>query len=318
MKKFVSLNLSLVLFLLCSCAEFQENKDTQFLLDTVVSLSAKCDQETLDDAFALCKEYEDLLSRTKENSDVFKLNQSDGFTEVSEHTKNIIKESIHFGHLSQGKFDITIYPLSSLWDFNNAVIPSRDEIAEALKNIDYQSIEIKGNKVNLNGKQIDLGGIAKGYIADRLLEYFKEKDISEGIIDLGGNIVVFGERDYNIGIKKPFSNNELAATVKLRNKSVVTSGIYERYIQSASFLYHHILDPETGYSCNTDLCSATIIADSSMQADAYSTVCILLGLEKAKKLIENALNIEAVFIDSDNNLHCTSGLSLKNGEITPK
>lgn len=317
MKKILSLNLGLVLLLLCSCTP-QENKDTRFLLDTVVTLTASCSSDTLDGAFALCEEYENLLSRTKSGSDVYKLNRSEGFIEVDSHTVSIIKQAIYYGDLSGGKFDVTIYPVSSLWDFNNEVIPSRDEIAEALKSIDYQSIEIDGNKVNLNGKKIDLGGIAKGYIADRILDYFKENNVSEGIIDLGGNLVVFGDRDYTVGIKQPFSDGEYAAKLKLRNKTIVTSGTYERYISSDIKLYHHILDPKTGYACDSDLCSATIIADYSMNADALSTVCILLGLDAAKQLIESTPNTEAVFIDNDNNLHYTSGLALNNGEITLK
>ncbi len=318
MKKIISLNLSLVLLLLCGCTNAQENKDTRFLLDTVVTLTASCDSETLDGAFALCENYEKLLSRTVASSEVYALNNSNGFYEVSDDTLQIIEKAIYYGDVSGGKFDITIYPVSSLWDFNSHIIPSRDEIAEALKNVDYQSIEIEGNAVNLGGKQIDLGGIAKGYIADRLLEYLKKSDVFEGIIDLGGNLIVFGDRDYVVGIKKPFSDGEFAATIKLRNKTVVTSGTYERYIPADIKLYHHILDPDTGYACESDLVSATIIGDSSLDADALSTICILSGLDKAKELIENTADTEAVFIDSDNNLHYTSGLSLKDGEITLK
>ncbi len=317
MKKIISVNLTLVLLMLCGCAS-QENKDTRFLLDTVVSLTADCDSETLDGAFALCEDYEKLLSRTKKGSDIYNLNTSTGFVEVDEHTVKIIEKAIYYGNLSGGKFDITIYPVSSLWDFNNEIIPSRDEIAAALKNIDYQSIETDENHVNLNGKKIDLGGIAKGYIADRLREYFKEQEVSEGIIDLGGNIVVFGERDYTVGIKKPFTENEIAATLKLRNKTVVTSGTYERYIPADIKLYHHILDPKTGYACDSDLTSATIITNSSMDADALSTISILLGLEEAKKLIEKTPDTEAVFIDQNGKLHYTSGLSFSSGEFTLK
>lgn len=317
MKKIVSLNLSLVLLLLCGCTGNSENKDTRFLLDTVVTLTANCSNETLNGAFELCENYEKLLSRTVEGSEVYALNNSEGFVEVSDDTLEIIEKGLYYANLSNGKFDITIYPVSSLWDFNNQIIPSRDEIAEALKNVDYQSIKIEGNKIDLNGKQIDLGGIAKGYIADRLSEYFKETKVSEGIIDLGGNLVVFGDRDYTVGIKQPFSDT-LAATLKVRNKTVVTSGTYERYIPADVKLYHHILDPDTGYACDTDLASATIIGNSSMNADALSTVCILLGLENAQKLIESTADTEAVFIDNDGKLHYTSGLSLKDDVFTLK
>ncbi len=317
MKKIISFNLSFVLLLLCGCIA-QENKDTRFMLDTIVTLTANCNGETLDGAFKLCEEYEQLLSRSVEGSDVSILNNSTGFVEVNEHTLSIVEKAVFYGDLSNGKFDVTVYPVSSLWDFNTNAIPSRDEIAEALQNVDYQSIETNENKINLNGKKIDLGGIAKGYIADRILEYFNKNNVSEGIIDLGGNLIVFGDRDYTVGIKQPFSDNEIAATVKLKNKTLVTSGIYERYILDSSHIYHHILDPKTGYACDTDLYSATIIADSSIDADALSTICILLGFDEATKLIEGISETEAIFIDNQNNLHYTSGLVLKKGEFTLK
>lgn len=318
MKKIISLNLGLVLLLLCGCTEHQENKDTRFLLDTVVSLTASCSSDTLDGAFELCESYEKLLSRTVEGSDIHRLNNSDGFIAVDNHTKKIIEKAIYYGDLSGGKFDITIYPVSSLWDFNNQVIPSRDEISEALKNVDYQSIEIDGNNINLSGKQVDLGGIAKGYIADRILEYFKDNEVSEGIIDLGGNLVVFGERDYTVGIKQPFGDGELAATLKLHDKTVVTSGTYERYIEDGEKIYHHILDKTTGFAYESDLTSATIIGNSSFDADALSTVCILVGLENAQQLIETIPDTEAIFIDVDGKLHYTSGLSLNDKHFTLK
>lgn len=317
MKKIISFNLSLVLFLLCGCTQ-QENKQTKFLFDTIVTLTAACDTKTLDGAFKLCEDFEQMLSRTVEGSDVQTLNNSNGFVSVDEHTKKIVERAIYYGDLSGGRFDITIYPVSSLWDFNNQIIPSKDEIAEALKNVDYEDIEIKNNTINLNGKQIDLGGIAKGYIADRVLEYFKTNNVSQGIIDLGGNLVVFGDKNYTIAIKKPFSNNEYAATLSVKNKTVVTSGVYERYIKKDNKIHHHILDPKTGYAYKSDLYSATIIADSSFDADALSTVCLLLGLEGAKNLIENTNNAEAVFIDNKQNLHYTSGLTLKDGNLTLK
>lgn len=317
MKKIVSLNLSLILFLLCGCTS-KQNKDTRFLLDTVVTLTADCSGNILDGAFDLCEKYENLLSRTVKGSDVYALNASDSFVDVSDDTVKIIEKAIYYGDLSNGKFDITVYPVSSLWNFNDDVIPNRDEIAEALKNVDYHSIEINGNAVCLNGKKIDLGGIAKGYIADRIAEYFKQNNVSEGIIDLGGNLIVFGDRDYTVGIKKPFSDGEISATVTLKNKTAVTSGIYERYIEKDGTIYHHILDVDTGYGCKTDLFSATVISNSSFDADALSTVCILLGLDRAKQLIENTPDTEAVFIDGNQKLHYTSGLSFDGENFTIK
>lgn len=307
MKKYLSYPMMLVLLLLCGCTK-QENTDTRFLLDTFVTLTADCTDDVLDGAFSLCDEFEKKLSRTLPDSEVSRLNGADGFIKISDDTKKIIERSVYYGDLSGGKFDITICSVSSLWDFNGEVIPSRDEIAEALKNVDYNEIEIDGNLVSLNKAKIDLGGIAKGYIADRLLDYFKEKNVKSGIINLGGNVLVFGDRGKNVGIKKPFGDGEIACTVKVKNTSVVTSGTYERYIEKDGKKYHHILDPETGYSAETDLASATVICDSSFDADALATVCVLKGLKEAKALIENTDNAQAVFIDNGGIISYTSGL----------
>ncbi len=314
MKKIILTITALVVCLSCGCTQTHENKDTQFLFDTVVTLTADCDDKTLESAFDVCRDYEKLLSRSISGSDVYKINNSSADCTVSDDTAKILEKAIYYGDISNGKFDISIYPVSSLWNFSGDVVPSHNEIAEALKNVDYQSISLNGNTVNTNGKQIDLGGIAKGYIADRVLDYFKQNNVDSGIIDLGGNLVVWGNQDYTLGIKKPFSDNEIIATLVLNNKSVVTSGVYERYIEQDGKLYHHILDPQTGYACDTDLYSATIIGDSSIDCDALSTVCMLLGLDNATKLIENTPNTEAIFADNKNELHYTSGIT-KNDNV---
>ena len=314
--------MTLVLLLLVGCketgGETKSEKSTRFLLDTVVTLDADCDKETLNEAFSLCEDYEKLLSRTKPESEVSKLNGSDGFIEVSKATRHIVERSVYYGDLSGGKFDITLCPVINLWDFEGTSLPDKDEIAEALKNVDYQSIETDGDKINTNGKQIDLGGIAKGYIADELLSFFKKNDVKSGIINLGGNVMVFGERTYDVGILKPFGDGDLSATLRLKNKSVVTSGVYQRYINDGGKIYHHILDPATGYSAKTDLYSATVIGDTSLDCDALATICILFGKDKAKDLIENTEKTEAVFIDSENNLTYTSGLYEKDGVLILK
>lgn len=313
MKKSFSVCLILLLLSLCGCDRNTEISDTRFALDTVVTLTAECDSQTLDGAFSLCKNYENLLSRTISESDVYKLNNTSSFVKVSKDTLNILERSLYFSKISGGKFDVTICPVSMLWDFENGIVPSKNEIAEALKNVDYESIEINGEKVNLNGKKIDLGGIAKGYVADRLKEYFTEQGVEKGIINLGGNVMVFG-KEYRVGIKKPFSE-DIAAVLLLKDKSAVTSGIYERYIEKDGEFYHHIIDTETGYGVENELASVTVVGDSSLDCDALSTVCMLMGTEKGLEIIENTPNTEAVFIDKNGNFTLSSGLIKKNGEI---
>ncbi len=312
MKKITAFYLVFLLLGLCGC-EGNTNSQTRFVLDTVATLTADCSDEVLSEAFLLCENFEKQLSRTKENSDVYKLNNSNGFIEVSEETVKIIERAVYYSKLSNGKFDITVYPVSSLWDFKNQIIPDRKEIAEALKNVDYESIEIIENSINLNGKKIDLGGIAKGYIADEIKSFLVNKGAEKALINLGGNIVAFGD-DYKIGIQRPFGNDTVA-TIHISDASVVTSGIYQRYIEKDEKIFHHIIDPDKGYGVQNELSSVTVIGKSSLDCDALSTACMLLGTEKAKALIEKTPETEAIFIDRDESLTLTSGLSKKGSNI---
>ena len=143
--------------------------------------------------------------------------------------------------------------------------------------------------------------------------YLIENGAKKGIINLGGNVLVFGE-SYTVGIKKPFSE-DIALQITLKDKSVVTSGIYERYIETDGKLYHHILNPKTGYGENNSLASVTIIGDKSVDCDALSTLCMLEGIDSAKKIIENIPNTEAVFIEKDEKITLTRGLIRQNDEI---
>lgn len=308
MRKFSLFCVLVLLATLCGCEEYRD--ETRFLMDTVANIKADCSPETLSEAFALCEMLEKTLSRTKEGSDVYLLNNSEGFVEVEASTRKIIERAGYYSELSGGKFDITVYAVSSLWDFKNGVVPNRNEIAEALKNIDYQSIEIKGNTISLGGKKIDLGGIAKGYIADEAARYLKEGGATEGIVNFGGDIVSFG-KEHKIAIEMPFESS-VAAILKVKDRAVVTSGIYQRYIESEGRIYHHIIDPATGYGVDNELAGVTVIGATAFDCDAMATVCSLLGLEEAKKLIEES-DMEAVFIDRKGNITYTSGIYSKNG-----
>lgn len=305
----------LLLLLLCGCSQDENkalNSETRFLLDTACTVSADCDDETLSGAFAVCEELERLLSRTVKGSDVYRLNEADGFVSVSDDTLRLLEKSVYYGNLTDGKFDITVCPVSELWDFKNQIVPSRSEIAEALKNVDYHSIEIKENTANLNGKKIDLGGIAKGYITDKVISYFENKGVEKALVNLGGNIGMKGK--FNIGIRKPFTE-DILLNVTLENKSAVTSGIYERYIEADGEIYHHVIDPATGYGVKNELSSVTVIGDNSADCDALSTACLLLGTEKGKAIIENTAETEAVFISRGGDITLTAGLYRENDKI---
>lgn len=314
MKKSLTLGTILILTVLCSCTTSQ-NTATQIYFDTAVTVTADCSDEVLSGAFLLCEKYEKALSRTRKESEVSLL--VSGKRKVGADTLEVIEKGLYYSRISNS-FDITIGALSEIWDFKNETVPSRDEIAEALKNVDYQSVEISDGEVDTHGKKIDLGGIAKGYVADKLLSYFKENGTKSGIINLGGNVTVFGGEYYNVGIKEPFGDGGIAAVLKIRNTSVSTSGIYERCFEKDGVFYHHILDTATGYPADTDLLSASVIGDTSADCDALGTICILCGYEKATDLINGTEGFEAVLIDKNYNLHLTDGLEEKDGVITLK
>ena len=171
-------------------------------------------------------------------------------------------------------------------------------------------------KLNKKGMEIDLGGIAKGYAADKIVEYLKSQNIEKSIINLGGNVFVLGEKSkdtqFKVGIQDPNSEDGTSiANIGVTNQSVVTSGIYERYLEQDGVMYHHMLDPSTGYPFENNLSSVTIISDSSIVGDGLSTTTFGLGLEKGMKLIESLDNTDAIFITKDQKIYTTSNLKGK-------
>lgn len=311
MKKFVCLALSAAFILLCGCENASETQETRFLLNTVVNIKAIAPKETVSGALDLCAYYEKLLSRTDHDSDVYKINHTDGFCETDSETLKIIKDALCYCEKTDGRFDITVAPASSLWDFTGETLPDFSALAEAIKRIDYKKIVINGDEICTGGTEIDLGAVAKGYICDRVRDYLVSNGVTDAVINLGGNVTVMGKYD-NIGIAKPFSETT-AVRVRAPDKTYVTSGIYQRYIEADGKIYHHILDKNTGCGVENSLASVTVITDSSFDADALSTCCMLLGLEEAKALVQSTENTEAVFIERDGTVTCTDGLKKKNG-----
>lgn len=304
----------------CSGAKSSTQTDqdltyTDMLFDTVIKIQIldPADESILDSLKKLCEKYDTMFSTTNTDSELYKLNHANGqpFT-VSSETANLIQEGIHYSELSGGAFDLTIEPVSALWDFkaDKPTVPSSDAIAQAVSHVDYTKVDIQDNTVTLEDPEasIDLGAIAKGYIADQVKTYLKKQGIKHAIINLGGNVDVIGTKPdgskYNIGIQKPFDESgEAITSVQLKDQTVVTSGIYERYFKKNGKLYHHILDPRTGYPCENNLYSVSIITDSSTKADALSTTCFLLGYEKGMELIQSMDGVEAIFITDDEKVH---------------
>lgn len=278
-------------------------------------------QTTTSEAFAFISNLEDVLSKTKEGSDIYRINHSGGAAvEVSEDTINVLEKAIYYGDKTDGLFDVTIGKAEDLWDFHsdNPVLPDEEKLDQAVSHVNYKNIIIEGNTVKLldPDAEIDLGAIGKGYIGDRTKDFLKSKGVKRAIISLGGNITTIGgtkDDPFTIGIERPYSEQQdIIGTVEVADNTVVTSGIYERFIEVDGVKYHHILDVKTGYPRDTDVVGVTIIGadDKGSDCDAISTTCLILGVDKGLEFVNSIDGIEASFMDKDGKITTTKGFHL--------
>ncbi len=328
-----SLKKSIILTALCmlliipqtGCGAKEPVSKEFFCLDTVCTITVYGQTQSkadgvIEDAVQLCEYYENMLSRTVRDSDVDRINTAGCKpVEVSDDTVAVIEKGIEFGRLSGGKFDITIGAVSSLWDFEEGVRPDDAAIQKALKTVDYKQITIEGNEVSLGieGAMLDLGGIAKGYIADRITELLEDNGVEQAIINLGGNVVTIGEKEagtpWVVGIERPYSDRTaIIGALQVTDETVTTSGVYERCFTEGGKLYHHVLDPETGYPMETEAEAVTVQGPSGMSAesDAFGTMFLMLGEEAGEKILENYPDFRVAFIDENDNISTLNDMTI--------
>lgn len=323
-KVFFTTFLAVILTALPGCARNTKPiSRTDFYFDTVIQITLYDteDEAVLDGCFALAEKYENLFSATKEGSDVWNINHADGETvTVSEETVKLLIWAADYANTTEGRIDPTIRPVSELWDFGsegNAHVPEDADIREALSHVSYDNIrfgtapsdetgESVYRTVTLTDKKaaVDLGFIAKGYIADRMKEYLLSQGVKSACLSLGGNVLAIGEKPdgspFRIGIQEPFAETgKTIDTVEIRDTSVVTSGIYERCFYEDGVLYHHVIDTDTGYPVDNELAGVTIICESSAKADALSTSCLCLGLEKGRKFLDAQGDVAYLLVTRD-------------------
>ena len=241
--------------------------------DTVCAVSADVDAAALREIEALCARYELLLSRFNPESRLSALNAAAGeWVDVGNELATVLRVALGYCERTDGLFDITMGDVCRLWDFKRGVVPDDAAIAEALAHVDWRNVQVEGTQARIIDPQttIDLGGMAKGYIADRVIDLLKQCGATSGVINLGGNVACLGSKPdgsaWNVGLRAPVpSGGSLQAasfaSVPVRGKSVVTSGVYERSFVRDGRVLHHILDPRTGKPAETDVLSATVIAD---------------------------------------------------------
>lgn len=291
-------------------------KSTFFNFDTVIDLSIYGDQSVLDAAEAACERYENLFSMQKEDTDVWRINHAGGApTEVDPDTADLISASLRYCKDSEGMFDITIGSVSQLWDFEAGVKPDDAAIQAALPHVDWHKVVVEDNTVTLLDPEaaIDLGGTAKGWIADALCKLFRDKGVTSGLINLGGNVLTLGSKPsgkpWTIGLRDPdTSDGQAVATVQIVDKSVTTAGRYERHFTFDGVDYYHILDPKTGYPAVTDLKAITLITTLSLDADGLDTVLFMFGSDKGMEYVEEDDDLDAIFVTNDGQTLFSSGM----------
>ncbi|GAE00835.1 apbE family protein [Clostridium botulinum B str. Osaka05] len=322
-----------IILLLCIClplvfvgcdskSEEPVSRET-YLMGTIINIKAygKNADKAVQASVDKISDIENKMSLNISTSEINKINKNAGIApvKVSKNTFDVVKASLIYSEKTKGSFDITVEPLVSLWGIgtDKARIPSKDEISNALKLINYKDVVINEKESTImlkrKGQAIDLGAIAKGYTADELKKVLLNHNVSSAFLNLGGNVYVLGNKPdktpWKIGVQNPLEpRGDYLGIVSVSDKSVVTSGNYERFFERNGKRYHHIFDTKTGYPAEKGLISVSIISDKSIDGDALSTSVYTLGLDEGKKLIESLEDVEAVFVTNDKKVYTTSGL----------
>ena len=271
-----------------------------------------------DECMDMCLHYQNLFDPDIKTSDIARINSSAGKpVSVGEETIECLQEALKYCESSGGKFDITIKPVSDLWDFHGEsnIIPSDSQLNSACSLVDYTKITIDpvNNTVTLApGSSIELGALAKGFVADKIGDYLANSSITGAIVNMGGDIRVTGFKPdgslFNVGINDPNSESSVVMKLALYDTSVATSGTYERYFIKDNRKYHHILDTKTGRPADTDVLSVTVISNRAVDCDCLCTLCVLNGSTSAMDMIEHTDDTEAVLILNDGKILTSSGM----------
>ena len=234
----------------------------------------------------------------------------------------MIRRALTLHEETDGAFDLTVYPLMELWGFVSKEyhVPTDEELAETMAHVgaDRVTLDDASGLVTLDeGQAIDLGGIAKGFTSQRLMEVFRDNGVESAIVSLGGNIQCLGSKPdgspWRIGVKDPVNpETGLSAIVQIVDKAVITSGGYERFFvdEATGTTYRHIIDPATGYPAENGLSSVSIVTSDGMLGDGLSTALYIMGLEKAAGYWRaHSEEFDAILIDNDGNLYVTAGIA---------
>jgi len=313
--------------------EIKPMSESTFMLGTVISISVYDaeDEEIFEPVFNRIKEIEDKMSKSIPESEINRINlYSETSTindqiEIDSDVFTVIDKAVEYRQKSNGKFDITLSPIVDLWGIGteHENIPEAEMIGELLQTVGLDKININSeNNISLaENTRIDLGGIAKGYAADEVADILKANGIEKAIINLGGNVKVVGEKSkgmpFKVGIQDPLSQrNNYLGIISVTDKTIVTSGDYERYFESDGVRYHHIFNPSTGYPHKTDVASVTVVCEDSIVADAMSTILYLMDIEEGIDFVDSLEGIDCIYVTKDKKVYLSNGSIKEQFELT--
>ncbi len=314
----------------CGPKERDLFKRSQFLMGTLVEITlrepdADKAQMAINQAFDEMRRLEKLMSTHLLDSEISRLNNAarkNLFFSVSDAVIEVIKRGVYWGEKSNGAFDISIGPVSRLWQFNdeNPSLPDAGLLTEALPLVNFHDIEINAPKVRLKkpGMSLHLGAIGKGYAVDKAMQALKSSGIQHALINAGGDLKALGSRadgkPWKIGLQHPRKPEQMIASFELTNKAVATSGDYQRYFMLGDTRYHHILNPTTGMPAR-GMISATIIADNVMDADALATAVFVMGQENGLALIDSLEGVECMIVSDSGTIRFSENFKIQPGFV---
>lgn len=310
----------------CSDEKVQQNDTSSstcevFAMDTYMTLTADGENvdKALNEAKARIEELDNILSTGNEESEIALLNKT-GSGELSEDSFYLLEKSLEISDKTDGAFLPTIYPLMEAWGFPTKEfnVPEESTIESLLPLLDVGQVEIDSDKKSVSfkkaGMKLDFGGIAKGYTSDEIMKIFKENGIESGIVNLGGNVHTLGTKAdgslWKVGIQNPSGGEDYLGVLEIADKAVITSGGYERYFEEDGIIYHHIIDPDTGFPADNELQSVTIVSDNGLLADGLSTALFVMGLDKAIDFWRNNnTEFDVIMMTKDNVVYVSEGIS---------
>ena len=321
----------ILLALLCcllsfgGCKGTETRSETFYSMGTTVTVTlytfdSKAAQEAFEGCRAMMDELEALWSRQIAESEVSRFNAApNGLERMDDRTASLLRLSLEVFHATNGAFDVTVAPLTDLWQSCDGgdELPTEEQLLEALSHVGAEKLTLAGNGLQKSdpATALELGGIGKGAAMTALIEYLEDTDIAGGLVSFGSNVAVFGNKPngepFRVALRDPQNADATVGKMTLdAGKVLSVSGDYERYVTVGGKRYHHILNPKSGYPADTGLASVAVVCTDGALADALSTALFVMGKDAAMSFYASGIySFEAVLIDHAGNVHVTEGLT---------